>query len=175
MYIGERSHYLTVIAFSYKDNRRRNWFLCKCDCGKEKVIMGAAMRSGNTKSCGCYSEKMKKERSVLPNNLGVKRHILLQYKRHARGRNIEFNLSESDFIALLPRNCHYCGCEPANLKKTKNCKEGYLYNGVDRKKSEIGYQIDNCVPCCGRCNMAKGSMSDDVFLSWVKKIHDFNR
>jgi hypothetical protein len=29
------------------------FYLCKCDCGKEKVILGRSLRTGNTKSCGC--------------------------------------------------------------------------------------------------------------------------
>lgn len=27
---------------------------CRCECGTEKLIHGAALRSGNTKSCGCF-------------------------------------------------------------------------------------------------------------------------
>jgi len=28
-------------------------YSCKCDCGKEIVVRGYSMRSGNTESCGC--------------------------------------------------------------------------------------------------------------------------
>lgn len=28
-------------------------WICDCDCGNTKVIMGARLQSGNTKSCGC--------------------------------------------------------------------------------------------------------------------------
>lgn len=34
-------------------------FLCKCDCGNQKVIPSANLRSGRTKSCGCKSSKTK--------------------------------------------------------------------------------------------------------------------
>ncbi len=27
---------------------------CRCECGTEKVVNGANLRSGRTKSCGCY-------------------------------------------------------------------------------------------------------------------------
>ena len=30
------------------------YWLCKCDCGNETIVVGSALRSGNTKSCGCY-------------------------------------------------------------------------------------------------------------------------
>lgn len=32
-------------------------WLCKCDCGTEKIVLGLRLRSGTTKSCGCYRRK----------------------------------------------------------------------------------------------------------------------
>lgn len=29
------------------------WYRCKCDCGDETIVTGCALKSGNTKSCGC--------------------------------------------------------------------------------------------------------------------------
>jgi len=36
---------------SSKDGHAR--WLCKCDCGKESIVMLSSMVSGNTQSCGC--------------------------------------------------------------------------------------------------------------------------
>lgn len=36
---------------------KRLW-KCRCDCGKEFVVVGAALTSGNTKSCGCYMREV---------------------------------------------------------------------------------------------------------------------
>ena len=30
---------------------------CRCDCGKEVTILGASLRTGNTKSCGCLRRR----------------------------------------------------------------------------------------------------------------------
>ena len=50
--IGKKFGRLKVISdFS------KNWehyCVCVCDCGKEKVVNYRALKSGNTKSCGCY-------------------------------------------------------------------------------------------------------------------------
>lgn len=35
-------------------------WLCKCDCGNEKVLVGAVLRKGKSKSCGCYREAVKR-------------------------------------------------------------------------------------------------------------------
>lgn len=32
-------------------------WLCKCDCGKEKIIFGYNLKNGHTKSCGCLKRK----------------------------------------------------------------------------------------------------------------------
>ena len=35
-------------------DRRPTW-LCKCDCGTEKTVLGASLKNGDSKSCGCFS------------------------------------------------------------------------------------------------------------------------
>ena len=36
-----------------RDQRTKAAWVCKCACGKEKVISGQQLRSGRIKSCGC--------------------------------------------------------------------------------------------------------------------------
>ncbi len=33
------------------------YWLCKCDCGTEKIIMGKSLREGKTISCGCHKQQ----------------------------------------------------------------------------------------------------------------------
>jgi len=42
---------LTVVGFSHSDKIR--FWICKCSCGKQKIIRACHLKSGNTKSCGC--------------------------------------------------------------------------------------------------------------------------
>ena len=35
------------------------YWLCKCDCGNEKIVMGKSLRQGKTKSCGCHLWEVK--------------------------------------------------------------------------------------------------------------------
>ena len=50
--IGQRFGRLTVLSYVYKKERGSHW-LCKCDCGQEKIIPGEYLTRGKTKSCGC--------------------------------------------------------------------------------------------------------------------------
>lgn len=51
---GLRFGKLLVIKEVETETKGTSW-LCKCDCGKEKVILGSSLRSGHTKSCGCLN------------------------------------------------------------------------------------------------------------------------
>lgn len=44
---------LTVIAFASVTARRQSTWLCRCACGKERVVGNGALRSGGVTSCGC--------------------------------------------------------------------------------------------------------------------------
>ena len=37
---------------------KKNLWLCKCDCGNEKVVAVDKLHSGNTKSCGCLQREV---------------------------------------------------------------------------------------------------------------------
>jgi len=165
---GDKYGKLTAVKLSHIGNHNRSYFLFKCECGKEKVILGAGVKSGNTKSCGCLSYEAKLKQR-LPNNRGVINHLILQYKRHAKDRGFLFSLSYKRFAYLISLPCYYCGSEPGNNKITKNCS-GFLYSGIDRVNNKKNYTVKNTVPCCTICNRAKKDMSLTDFKSWVNKL-----
>lgn len=50
---GERFGRLVVLRYVGKNHRGRIQWLCECDCGNEKTIVGHRLKSSDTKSCGC--------------------------------------------------------------------------------------------------------------------------
>lgn len=38
--------------------KHKSQWLCKCDCGNTKIILGSSLTSGVTISCGCYHKKV---------------------------------------------------------------------------------------------------------------------
>jgi hypothetical protein len=160
---------LTVQELSHKDANWRRYYVCTCLCGKQKVIHGASLTSGNTKSCGCLT-KIAASKRILPNDRSMINNIILQYKRHAKDRSIEFHLTVEDVDYLVRLPCHYCGVVGGNTKKTKSCEDGFKHNGIDRIDSSKNYAIDNVVSCCGLCNRAKREMSRAEFVAWALRI-----
>lgn len=47
-------------------------WLCRCDCGTEKVIIGQLLREGLTRSCGCYAQEHSVVRATGSRNLNWK-------------------------------------------------------------------------------------------------------
>jgi hypothetical protein len=51
---GQRFSKLFVESRSQRTNKGKNvYWVCICDCGQEKDILGTSLRSGKSKSCGC--------------------------------------------------------------------------------------------------------------------------
>lgn len=48
---------LTVIEYAGNDKYKNAQWKCRCECGTEKVISGASLRSGHTLSCGCFHKE----------------------------------------------------------------------------------------------------------------------
>jgi hypothetical protein len=170
--LGDVFFQLTVLEFSHSDKHHRKYYVTQCECGTVKVIHGSAMVSGNTKSCGCLARTAEYRR--LPNDRGVISQIILGYKRHAKDRDIPFRLTYDEVDKLVREPCWYCGIVGGNLKKTKNLKEGFRYNGIDRVDSEGDYNISNVVPCCGVCNVAKGRLTLGDFISLANRISAYH-
>ena len=50
--IGNVHNMWTVLGPAEKDGHKGAHWLCRCECGREKVVNGTALRLGNSKSCG---------------------------------------------------------------------------------------------------------------------------
>lgn len=111
------------------------------------------------------------------NQMGLRKHVFREYIRNAANRDIPMNLKFEEFNELIGQNCYYCGAEPIvheSLIDRSNKSEPMLkHNGIDRLDSSIGYEKDNCVPCCYICNRAKAQLGTKEFLAHIKKIYDY--
>lgn len=160
---------LKVIGYSHSDKRWRRHYSVRCECGTEKTVQGTLLRSGNTKSCGCYVALAAKARRM-PDDYAAINQIILQYRRHARDRGIRWDLSRDIVAKTVRMPCHYCGEKAGNTFRSKSLPDGFPHNGIDRVANDIGYLPGNIVACCGTCNVAKGTRSKEAFIAWVNAI-----
>jgi len=61
--IGQKFGRLTIIKREKNNIHRASMWLCRCDCGNEIITRGRALRSGQTKSCGCLHREKSRERA----------------------------------------------------------------------------------------------------------------
>lgn len=54
---GNRYGRLIVIGRATPDNKGRNKWRCRCDCGNETIVRGEALENGTTRSCGCINKE----------------------------------------------------------------------------------------------------------------------
>jgi hypothetical protein len=61
--VGKVYGRLTVLARALNNDgtsQRPRW-LCRCICGRDVVILGASLRYGRTRSCGCLRAELARE------------------------------------------------------------------------------------------------------------------
>jgi hypothetical protein len=46
------------------DRVKRDYYLCRCDCGTEKVVFMGNLRSGKSKSCGCLRDQLSRLHNI---------------------------------------------------------------------------------------------------------------
>lgn len=174
--IGVKNNRLTVLEVIKKHNR--GYLKCQCECGNVKDIKISHFKSGLIKSCGCYNKEVCKARKgcfsklIKPDNYAAKYRVYKSYEKHAIGRKLEFDLSISDFLEITQTNCFYCNREPRNNMSGRQSRSNYTYNGIDRADNNKGYVLNNCVPCCKICNVAKLNMTLNDFVNWIKEIRN---
>jgi hypothetical protein len=145
-------------------------YLCRCDCGNEQIRSAHTLKpktvgaNGGAKSCGCLAHPK------LPAGQASFNHLYAEYRITAKRKHREFSLSKVEFGKLTKQNCHYCGAPPQQLTCPKKMNGRYVYNGVDRLDSTIGYSKENCVAACGICNRMKMKQTYQEFIDHVKQI-----
>ncbi len=169
--VGQRFTRLTVLSFAgiQKTRHRESLWACKCDCGNEITTSGWNLRSGGTKSCGCYHKDHTRELFSFPDETIRVNRIMLDYRKSARRRNLPFELTRDQMSELMDKPCFYCGAEPSN-SLVQHGKQIRPYQGIDRLDNSKGYVMDNIVPCCIICNKMKKAMNETEFMSHVRAI-----
>lgn len=169
---GKRFGRLVAFRISHRSDYNHIFWLCSCDCGKEKSVDVIHLRSGHTKSCGCLVADTLKGNTHKPRFLGQNagpNAVFSKYRHGAVSRGLPFDLSVINVRALISSNCAYCGSPPSNTMTFKK-RHQFKYNGIDRLNNLSGYTVENCVPCCNACNHAKKTMSLSEFREFIERI-----
>lgn len=103
--------------------------------------------------------------------------MINSYKKATRNRGLAWELTDEDFERLTLLACFYCGQKPSTVQKPqRSTYEGgdFVHNGLDRMDSNIGYTLENVVPCCAICNYAKSDLPFDDFMAWIARLTEYH-
>lgn len=115
-----------------------------------------------------YKEQVETSVFINTQELGFRR-VYSTYKHTAKKRGLPFLLSLAELSVLIKSPCYYCGELDSNTSKRRSSI--FKYNGIDRMNNDLGYYLENVVPCCETCNRAKLTMSMEEFYSWVDLVY----
>lgn len=153
---------------------------CKCHgCGSVVNLSSRTLLINDARSCGCQTNSNLKPQNVhsksvlkLNQKKAAFNSVFVSYKKHARTKNVSWELTKDEAYKLFKSNCYYCGIEPVN-HKWKGYKEGFRYNGLDAVDNTKGYYIGNVVPCCKKCNEVKKAMTLREFENYINRLYNY--
>lgn len=167
IYEGQKFGKWTAIKeITYHKDKDRIYWQVQCECGKIATVRASNLNCNKSTCCSVCSGVCQKLKpfSAIFNNL----------VRSANERNILVSITYEDYLNLTRQKlCHYCCAELNWLTFTGNNKErqkGCGYN-IDRKDCLKGYELDNIVVCCKRCN--RGKMNLWSYDEWMRMTECF--
>lgn len=180
---GQSFGRLKVLKRAKNKGTKAAW-LCECGCGNQTVVEGSALRSGNTRSCGCLQLELLKKRSVTH---GEARHDGTGYtKEYCAWRDMKarcYNPTHSEYKNYGVRGIEVC-------KRWLNNYECFLADmgrcpdksmSLDKIDNDSGYYPGNCrwttskvqtrnmrrnvwYPC-GDKNLCESDMANEINIS----------
>jgi len=140
---------LTVVS-QLPSRKYRRWshsmWLCQCECGNKAEVTGNRLRSGRSKSCGCYKADLQRGRPF--------GWLYTKLRHNAKNSNRSCELTYEEFLTFTTiKVCCYCGVA---IEWVPHHHNEYGCYHLDRKDNALGYTKNNCVVCCSLCNMVKG-------------------
>lgn len=73
---GQRFSMLTAVQKVGRTKQGNALWECKCDCGKTCIVRSNDLKSGNSKSCGCFKRSLSSARMTKHGMTGTKIHDL---------------------------------------------------------------------------------------------------
>lgn len=149
---GRRFGRLVVVRLAASVGAPR--WVCRCDCGQEKVTAAASLRAGHTVSCGCARAD---QPGLMPPEVRAERAAAAQLRRaRRRGAGGAFTAAEVDALLKNQRGCcAWCGASLAG---------GFHRDHRVSLAAGGSNEISNIDLLCAPCNLRKGAKDP---LAWA--------
>jgi len=152
---GQKFGMLTVLKEAGRSEREKVLWLCRCDCGNERIIRGDALVDGGTQSCGCLQKKSASEIHSGEGNFNWKGGVTpLNLSIRTCVENLHWRL---DVFARDGFVCQRCGSKKklnAHHKKhfAKIIEENNITTLEEAKNCKELWDISNGETLCEDCH-----------------------
>ena len=139
---GKRFGRLVVMKRVKNSKSGRARWLCQCDCGNQKEIVGTNLTFCGTKSCGCILKEKKTEEKTIHGETGIR-----LYKIWLNMKNRCYNSKTQSFQYYGGKNIKVCKEWKNNYTEFRNWALQNGYNNdlsIDRVDVKGDYTPDNC-------------------------------
>lgn len=159
---------LFVVERADNVNNSTAW-VCRCDCGKTKVIQGTLLKKGLARSCGCLRKEIARERAT--------RHSLCGTKLYTTYHNMKkrcYNSRCDHYKWYGEEGKHICD-EWLGEKGFDEFSKWALANGysdnltIDRIDNNKGYSPDNCRWISAKQNNRNRRSNHNITIKGVTK------
>lgn len=144
--IGRKYNRLLILEELYNYNRRT--FLCLCDCGIYKKVALNVLKSGNTKSCGCYSKYKSSQRKGVSNTHNIVHGMIntSEYKSWCSMKERCYNVNNKKYKDYGGRGITICDMwlnSFENFYADMGAKPSESHS-IDRIDVNGNYEPNNC-------------------------------
>lgn len=161
--IGEQFGWWTVKESLGSTANKTKQLLCECRCGVTKPVPSSRLRSGRSKSCGCYRKRKRNHRWT--GYCGVTGSMVADIRVRAKKKNRKFNIDAKFLWELYEQQGHQCSISNLFIVLGHNAS-------VDRIDSCKGYIKDNVQWVHKDINIMKNAFDQEYFILMCGIIAD---
>lgn len=135
---------------------------CQCACGVILNVPAQPLKSGRTKSCGCYRRDSMRQKMTIHGETGSIRYGMLKNaKERANEKNIPFSLTIKD-IPEVPEACPILGVPFVSRVNRKTFMP--FSPSLDRIIPSLGYTAGNIQIISHRANVIKNDATAEEVM-----------
>lgn len=164
---GQKFNKLTFVSYIRNDKFGKALWLCRCECGREKVLNASAIKANLTTSCGCNKIKsLRKNGYEL-----ISWAFFKKLKKSSLSRDYEFDLTLEYLWELYKKQngkCAITGVEITLFPDHNHTRSQTA--SPDRIDSLKGYIKGNVQWVHKRINRIKNILTIDELVFWANLI-----
>ncbi len=132
------SRWFVIVKSEKKPNKGRDtYWLCRCDCGIEREVLGNRLKTEGSKSCGCFEKDMSRERMKGDNNPSKRLEVREKIREKAKGRKPTEETREKMSRARMGKISWIKGKTKENNESVRKIAESKMGENNVMKRKEV--------------------------------------